>query len=168
MCEMASNPLFSFFRGKKFSYGFQLKDPQKNLIKLTKFSNMDKPPASKKRRVENDELWGDDDDDFELTQKDLENIDCEVMASQSTKNVTTTHHPSVGASNPGPSGSALSAEPGRLTGRSTSSSFLKPRPVNNSSSSSSSTSPHPASLSTSSGSRSGSSLCSSKLHFYKI
>jgi hypothetical protein len=61
--------------------------------KLTKFSNMDKPPASKKRRVENDELWGDDDDDFELTQKDLENIDCEVMASQSTKNGTTTHHP---------------------------------------------------------------------------
>jgi hypothetical protein len=50
----------------------------------------------------NDELWGDDDDDFELTQKDLENIDCEVMASQSAKNSTTTHHPSVGASNPGP------------------------------------------------------------------
>lgn len=164
---MASNPLFSCFRGKQFSYGLQLKEPQQNLIKLTKFSNMDKPPATKKRRVENDELWGDDDGDFELTQKDLENIDCEVMASQvqSTKNGKTTHHPPVGASNPGPSGSALSSEPGRLTGQSTSS-FLKPRPVHNSSSSSSSASPHPASLSTSSGSRSGSSLCSSKLQFF--
>ncbi|CAC5410309.1 ATRIP [Mytilus coruscus] len=113
---------------------------------------MDKPPAPKKRKVEDeDELWGDDDDDFELTQKDFENLDTEVIASQSVTNGSTSRNNSA---DPGPSGAArpkLSLSKSGSDRSSMSSgqyqhSFIKPHPVN---SSSSSESLNPASTSTS-------------------
>ncbi|XP_063433362.1 ATR-interacting protein-like isoform X2 [Mytilus trossulus] len=126
---------------------------------------MDKPPAPKKRKVEEeDELWGDDDDDFELTQKDLENLDTEVIASQSVTNGSTYRNNSA---DPGPSGAArpkLSLSKSGSDRSSMSSghyqhSFTKPHPVN---SSSSSESLNPASTSTS---RNNSSCSSEEIPF---
>ena len=127
---------------------------------------MDKPPAPKKRKMENEEpFWDDDDDDFELTQKDLETIDNEVMASQLSVNNNNNSVYKPTASDPGPSGAALSmtnvpkypSAPGRMTERSQSS-FLKPKPVNVSLSSSESPRPQ----SSTSGSRHSTSLSSSE------
>ena len=119
---------------------------------------MDQPPAPKKRKVENEDEWGDEFDELEFTQKDLENID--IMSSQSVNNNTMSlHNPP--ANNPGPSGAAMPisnvpnySATGRQAARSQSSgrpaersqtSFTRPYPKNVSSSGSSSESHRPAS-----------------------
>lgn len=123
---MAANSLFSCFRGKKFSYTVNGKNPVDRILTVNtvNINRMDKPPA-KKRRMENEDEW--DDDDFELTQKDLESIaTVEIMASQSNMS----RYPT----DPGPSGAARSTAP--RSGSVPQYSFVKPRTANSSSSSS--------------------------------
>lgn len=123
---MAANSLFSCFRGKKFSYTVNGKNPVDRILTVNtvNINRMDKPPA-KKRRMENEDEW--DDDDFELTQKDLESIaTVEIMASQSNMS----RYPT----DPGPSGAARSTA--SRSGSVPQYSFVKPRTANSSSSSS--------------------------------